>query len=70
LGWHLIYNQYQVNGVRAGASFCRGFNGTRGWTDGRLMNDQWAAVENLTPVNSVTLWPYESNVTADWACRM
>lgn len=70
-GWHLIYNnQYKVDGIRAGVSFCRGRNGRHGWADGPLMKDHWAAAVNLTPVNSVTLWLYDSDFTSDWACRV
>ncbi|HEY2769800.1 MAG TPA: hypothetical protein VGI87_04500 [Solirubrobacteraceae bacterium] len=69
LGEHLVYNnQYPVNGRNAGVSFCFGYNG-RGGRDTMLMNEHWAAMVDLTPVNSITLWVYESTFTKPWACH-
>lgn len=84
LGWHLVYNnQYPVNGVSAGVSLCRGFNGRRGWTSQisvptsqsaapYMTEDQAAGFANLTPVNSITLWLFDlsgSQFSLDFICR-
>jgi hypothetical protein len=34
------------------------------------MNEHWGAMVNLTPVNSITLWVYESTFTRPWECGM
>jgi hypothetical protein len=69
-GEHLVYNnQYPVNGRNAGVSFCFG-SGGRGGQDGMLNKEHWAAMVNLTPVNSITLWVWESTFTKQLNCQM
>lgn len=70
-GYHLVYNnQYPVGGVNAGVSFCAGYNGGGGVTDGQLVNEHWAAMVNLTPVNSITLWLYRYSYTRAFERRL
>lgn len=70
-GAHLVYNnQYKVNGVVAGVTFCTGYNGT-GQTDGYIVKDHVPAiVDNITPVNSITLWLYEYRFTRALECKL
>ena len=69
-GRHLVYNnQYPVNGVDAGASFCEKYNGTGGAYE-EMPNPGAYSPVWLTPVNSVTLWLYEYQYDNAFECTL
>lgn len=66
--YHAVYNnQYKVNGVVAGVTFCTGYNG-KGQTDGYLVSPKAYSVVYMTPVNSITLWLYTASYTSLLEC--